>query len=383
MAQTLTPETILRERYKIIELVGRGGMGATYRAEDLRLQGRFCAVKEALPDPGSASDELAQSREQFYQEASTLARLDHPNLPKVSDYFSEGDRDYLVMDFVPGQDLKEKLTTALSQGHPLTERQVLAWADQLCDALAYMHTQDPPVLHRDIKPSNIKITPAGRVKLVDFGLVKTLSPDDQRTITVVQGRGTVQYIPLEQYGGDTGHTDVRSDIYSLGATLYHLLTGQPPLDAKQRFLKPKSMRSPRSLNPAVSNQTDQAILWSLAMHPDERPASVADFRAELLAPGPVSRTVSRLFDQDAPISQFVRANRALLGSVGALLLAALLVTARPSTIPPLPTPTPTPTATLTPTGTHTPIPTSTPTTAATATSTLTPSPTAPPTREKR
>ena len=385
MAQTLTPETILRERYKIIELVGRGGMGATYRAEDLRLQGRFCAVKEALPDPDAASDELAQSREQFYQEASTLARLDHPNLPKVSDYFSQDDRDYLVMDFVAGQDLKDKLTTALRQGHPLTERLVLAWADQLCDALSYMHTQDPPVLHRDIKPSNIKITPAGRVKLVDFGLVKTLSPDDQRTVTVVQGRGTVQYIPLEQYGGDTGHTDVRSDIYSLGATLYHLLTGQPPLDAKQRFLKPKSMRSPRSLNPEVSSQTDQAILWSLAMHPDERPDSVAEFRSTLLAPGAVSRAVTRLFDQEAPVSRFVSANRVLLGIVGAMLLAASLVTARPSTIPPTPTSTVTftPIATFTPTATHTPTPTFTPTPTATATSTMTPSPTATPFREER
>jgi serine/threonine protein kinase len=383
LAQTLTPETILRARYRIVELVGRGGMGATYRAEDLRLQGRLCAVKEALPDPDAASDELAQSREQFYQEASTLARLDHSNLPKVSDYFSEGDRDYLVMDFVSGQDLKEKLTTALRQGHPLTERLVLAWADQLCDALSYMHTQDPPVLHRDIKPSNIKITPAGQVKLVDFGLVKTLSPDDQRTVTVVQGRGTVQYIPLEQYGGDTGHTDVRSDIYSLGATLYHLLTGQPPLDAKQRFLQPKSMRSPHSLNPEVSSQTDQAILWSLAMHPDERPASVADFRSALLAPGPVSRTVSLLFDQDAPISRFVSANRVLLGIVGAMLLAASLVTARPSTIPPLPAPTATPTATLAPTATHTPTPTFTPRPTATATSTMTPTPTVTPFGEER
>lgn len=352
MARTLTPDTVLRDRYRIVELVGRGGMGATYRAEDLRLQGRFCAVKEALPDPDASPDELNQSREQFYQEASTLARLDHPNLPKVSDYFSANDRDYLVMDFVPGHDLKEMLSTALSEGHPLAERQVLAWADQLCDALAYMHTQDPPVLHRDIKPSNIKITPAGRVKLVDFGLVKTLSPDDQRTITVVQGRGTVQYIPLEQYGGDTGHTDVRSDIYSLGATLYHLLTGQPPLDAKRRFLRPRSMQSPRSLNPVITSQTDQAILWSLAMHPDERPSDIYELRAALMAPGPVSRTVSRIFDNEAPVTQFISANRVLLGILGALLLIASLVTARPSTIPP-PT-TATPTATYTPTRATTP-----------------------------
>ena len=329
-------------------------MGATYRAEDLRLQGRFCAVKEALPDPDASSEELQQSREQFYQEASTLARLDHPNLPKVSDYFSANDRDYLVMDFVPGHDLKEMLSTALSEGHPLSERQVLAWADQLCDALAYMHTQDPPVLHRDIKPSNIKITPAGRVKLVDFGLVKTLSPDDQRTITVVQGRGTVQYIPLEQYGGDTGHTDVRSDIYSLGATFYHLLTGQPPLDAKRRFLRPRAMQSPRNLNPAITAQTDQAILWSLAMHPDERPSDIYELRAALLAPGPVTRTVTRLFDSEAPVTQFISANRVLLGIVGALLLIASLVTARPSTIPPQLSLTATPTVTYTPTEATTP-----------------------------
>ncbi len=376
MARTLSPGTILRERYKLVELVGRGGMGATYCAEDLRLKGRFCAIKEALPDPDASAEELSQGREQFYQEASILARLDHPNLPKVSDYFSDGDRDYLAMDFVPGQDLKEMLANALREGHPLPERQVLAWADQLCDALHYMHTLDPPVLHRDIKPSNIKITPIGNVKLVDFGLVKVLSPDDQRTITVVQGRGTVQYIPLEQYGGDTGHTDIRSDIYSFGATLYYLLTGQPPLDAKQRFLKPKSLPSPRSLNPAISSQTEQAILWSLAMHPDDRPSSIAELRAALSAPGPLSRTVSRFLDRERPISQFARAQRGILALVGALLVAAALVTTRPSTIAPPPTVTPTatatstpaPTATVHPTATVTPIPTSTPRPTSTPTS---------------
>ena len=350
-------------------------MGATYRAEDLRLKGRYCAVKEALPDPDASAEELRQSREQFYQEASTLARLDHPNLPKVSDYFSDNQRDYLVMDFVPGHDLKETLAASLRDGHPLDERQVLAWAGQLCDALEYMHTQEPPVLHRDIKPSNIKVTPSGNVKLVDFGLVKVLVPDDQRTITVVQGRGTVQYIPLEQYGGDTGHTDVRSDIYSLGATIYHLLTGQPPLDAKQRFLKPKSLPGPRTLNPDISVQTEHALLWSLAMHPDDRPPTVADLRTALLAPGPVSRTLSRVFDHERPIAQFARTNRGLLVLLGASLVAAALITARPSTVPPPPGPTATLTVTLTPTSTgtaqptpsQTPVPTTTPTPTRTAT----------------
>jgi serine/threonine-protein kinase len=354
-------------------------MGATYRAEDLRLQGRICAVKEALPDPDASPEELRQSREQFYQEASTLARLDHPNLPKVSDHFSESDRDYLVMDFVPGQDLKEMLTSALRKGEYLAERQVLSWADQLCGALEYMHTQNPPVLHRDIKPSNIKVTPAGNVKLVDFGLVKVLAPDDQRTITVVQGRGTVQYIPLEQYGGDMGHTDVRSDIYSLGATLYHLLTGQPPLDAKQRFLTPKSLPSLRSLNPAVSPQTEQAILWSLSMHPDDRPSSIGELQSHLLAPSPLSRAASRLFDTEQPVTRFIRANRGLLALVAAMLLVAALVTARPSTVSPPTTPTPTPTATLAPTATHTPMPTAT----ATPTPTITPTPSITPTPRVR
>jgi serine/threonine protein kinase len=379
LTRALSPGTILRERYKIVELVGRGGMGATYRAEDTRLQGRFCAVKEALPDPDAAPDELKQSREQFYQEASTLARLDHPNLPKVSDYFSEDDRDYLVMDFVPGQDLKEMLAAAMREGHPLPERQVLPWAAQLCDALSYMHTQDPPVLHRDVKPGNIKITPAGNVKLVDFGLVKVMAPSDERTITVVQGRGTIQYTPLEQYGGDTGHTDTRSDIYSLGATLYHLLTGQPPLDAKKRFLKPNSLPTPRSLNPNISPQTERVILWCLGMHPDDRPSSVAQLQADLLAPGPISRAMARIFDQERPISHFLRMNRGLLAFIGILLLVAALITARPLMIPPPPTPTPTPTATftVTPTATHTPTPTFTPT------PTMTPRPPVTPTPRRR
>jgi serine/threonine-protein kinase len=356
-------------------------MGATYRAADLRLQGRFCAAKEALPNPDAAPDELEQSRKQFYHEASTLARLDHPNLPKVSDYFSEGDRDYLVMDFVPGQDLREMLASALRSGHPLPERQVLAWAEQLCNALSYMHTQDPPVLHRDIKPSNIKITPAGNAKLVDFGLVKIMVPDDQRTITVVQGRGTVQYIPLEQYGGDTGHTDVRSDIYSLGATLYQLLTGKPPLDAKARFLKPNSLPTLRSLNPGVSPQTERAILWSLAMHPDERPASIDELQAELFGPSTVSRVVGQLFSREQPLAQFFRVHRGLLALIGALLLAAVLITARPATIPPPPTPTPTATApipTASPGATDTPVDTQTfsvlPTPAPTLHPTITPVP---------
>lgn len=283
--------TVLRDRYKIVELVGQGGMGAVYRADDLRLEGRQCAVKEVIPEPGASPAALEQAQEQFRREASTLARLDHPNLPKVSDFFSENGRDYLVMDFVPGRDLKQLMNEARRRGRFLDERQVLTWADQLCQALIYLHSQDPPILHRDIKPANIKLTPAGTIKLVDFGLVKLMAPDEERTITILQGRGTAQYTPLEQYGGDTGHTDARSDIYTLGATLYHLLTNHPPVDAKQRFLRPDSLPAPRELNPQLSPRTEKAILWAMAMHPDDRPASVAEFREALLG-GEQGRSIS-------------------------------------------------------------------------------------------
>jgi serine/threonine protein kinase len=284
MSQTLPNGAILRDRYEIVDLVGRGGMGAVYKAEDLRLRGRICAIKEVQPEligsPGI--DGEGQAHDQFYREASTLARLDHPNLPKVSDFFSQEGREYLVMDFVPGKDLRQLLEEARQHDTFLDEETVLAWGVQLCDALTYLHTQDPPVLHRDIKPSNIKLAPRGVLKLVDFGLVKLLQPDESRTVTVVQGRGTLAYTPLEQYGGDTGHTDVRTDIYSFGATLYHLLTGQPPADAKQRFLRPGSLKPPRDINPRLSVHTEKAILAAMAQHPDDRPSSAEELRQLLL-----------------------------------------------------------------------------------------------------
>lgn len=333
MDQLLPVGTILRSRYRIIELVGHGGMGAVYRAEDLRLQGRQCAVKEVLPELGLPPDLLAQMQEQFYREASILARLDHPNLPKVSDYFSHHGREYLVMDFVPGRDLKEIVDEARRQDTFLRERRVLGWAAQLLDAVEYLHSQNPPVLHRDIKPSNIKLTPHGTIKLVDFGLVKLMAPDDSRTVTVVQGRGTVQYTPLEQYGGDLGHTDVRSDIYSIGATLYHLLTGVPPADAKQRFLKPGSLVPPRSLNPAISARTERAILAAMSMHPDQRPSSIAELRALLFGVGEIrSGSLS-----DPTLGQewqeAMRLNSWLIGAALGLIAVALTVTLL---APPLP-----------------------------------------------
>ena len=284
MQHILESGTVLRERYEILELVGQGGMGAVYKATDQRLEGRICAIKEILPilSTYSSNDaEAEQVSEQFRTEASTLARLDHTNLPKVSDYFTNGHREYLVMDYVSGRDLLEILREQQRQNEFLAEDDVLDWAEQLLDALEYLHDQDPPLLHRDIKPSNVKVTPQGTIKLVDFGLVKTLDPEDSRTVTVVQGRGTVAYTPLEQYGGDTGFTDIRSDIYAFGATLYHLLTSELPVDARERFLQPGCLPSMRQFNPDLSTHCERSVFQMLAMHPDQRPANVREVR-ELL-----------------------------------------------------------------------------------------------------
>jgi serine/threonine-protein kinase len=327
----LKPDSVLRNRYRVLAAIGQGGMGSIYRAEDLRLSGRYCALKAIQVDPNSSPDQQEQAREQFHREASVLARLDHPNLPKVSDFFNQGNRDFLVMDFVPGTDLRQKMEEARSRGEFLSERTVLNWAGQMCDALTYLHSQNPPIVHRDVKPANIKLTPDGIIKLVDFGLVKLMVPDDSRTVTVVQGRGTALYTPLEQYGGDTGHTDPRTDIYSLGTTLYHLLTGEPPAEAKARFLRSSSLTRPREINPEISQRTERAILWAMAMHPDDRPPSVEAFREELLSTGPLSlwpaSTTPRLLDQISPL------NRALAVVVAVLLAITVLSTLLSPTIP--------------------------------------------------
>jgi len=326
----LEPGAVLRSRYQILELVGQGGMGAVYKACDLRLEGCICAVKEVLPtlSESASEEELAQIADQFRMEASTLARLDHPNLPKVSDYFASDGREYLVMDFVEGRDLYEILQEAQRQTEFLKEEAVLPWAAQLLDALEYMHTQDPPVIHRDIKPGNIKVTPRGTVKLVDFGLVKVLQSNDSRTVTVVQGRGTVAYTPLEQYGGDTGFTDARSDIYAFGATLYHLLTGQPPVDAKERFLRPGALTAMRQINPNVSPRCERVVFQALAMHPSERPATAREFRDLLLGSAAQPRLVSTSISLPNLTAQpswaeIMRQNLVLIGTALTLLLLAV------------------------------------------------------------
>ena len=335
MTDLLAPETILWSRYRIKELIAQGGQGLVYLAEDIRLEGRLCALKEVSPDISATSEHQTQVQAQFQREASILARLDHPNLPKVSDFFFENGRDYLVMDYVSGRDLRELVEEARVKNSFIAEETVLVWAVQILDALIYLHGQDPPILHRDIKPANIKLTPSGPIKLVDFGLVKVMVPDDNRTITVLQGKGTVQYTPLEQYGGDSGHTDIRSDIYSLGATLFHLLTLQPAPEAKERFLYPARSLSLRDINGDVSLKTEQAILHALAMHPNERPKNIETFKEELIGTQAFSSNGVGRSRQLSDLWQALLKNKVLMAILCLMLVMSIIIT---TFAPPLPTP---------------------------------------------
>jgi serine/threonine-protein kinase len=326
MPTPLRTDDVLRSRYRIRRIIGQGGMGSIYLADDLRLEGRSCALKEVEHDRTMSPDMLKQAREQFFREATILARLDHPNLPKVSDFFSIGGRDYLVMDYVPGKDLQAIMNEARQKGSFLPEAEVLGWANQLADALSYLHNQTPPILHRDIKPSNLKLTPTGLLKLVDFGLVKILASEEV-TITILQGRGTALYTPLEQYGGDSGHTDARSDIYAFGATLYHLLTNHSPVEARELFLHPDNLVPLRQINPEISLRTERAVLWAMSLHPDERPQDVETFRQALLGDwNPITRPRTRAVRNDvedvlaSPVERIL-----LLCSVG-LILVSLAIT---------------------------------------------------------
>ena len=319
---------VLRGRYKVRDRIGQGGTGNIYLADDIRLEGRLCALKEVEYDRSLPAKILKEARDQFLREATVLARLDHPNLPKVSDFFSNEARDYLVMDYVPGKDLRTLMLEARHHNSFLQEEDVLNWTSQLADALIHLHKQDPPIVHRDIKPSNLKLTPNGLLKLVDFGLVKVLVPDEM-TITVIQGQGTVLYTPLEQYGGDSTHTDGRSDIYAFGATLYHLMTNEPPIDARRRFLNPDSLIPPRQINPALSARTERAILWAMALHPDERPENVETLRRYLFGTQEIpTRPLSSIHKQSIDLRDvFTRPPENTLSWLAAgLLVLSLLIT---------------------------------------------------------
>jgi serine/threonine-protein kinase len=235
------------------------------------------------------------------------------------------------MDYVPGQNLEQVLKKAQRDGEFLDEHTVLDWLNQLCAILIYLHSRDPMVLHRDIKPANIKLTPDNQVKLVDFGLAKPFNPDDPRTITGLQGLGSLPYTPLEQYVGYLGHTDARADLYALGATCYHLLTGQIPLSAHARFLDQTLLATPQALNPHLSPSISEAILWAMQLHPKDRPPSILSWQAALSGKDPLPSTLNT-----TPVAPQVKKaafwhriffDNALLWAIaGLVLVLALLLT---------------------------------------------------------
>ena len=268
----LTQGQSLNNRYTIVNLLGQGGFGAVYRAWDTVLE-HPCAIKEN-------QDVTSDAQRQFLREARMLANLAHPNLPRVSDYFIlPGQGQYLVMDFVEGQDLQDLLRQTLQKsGQPLPEGQVVSWIAQICDALTYLHSQNPPIIHRDIKPGNIKITPEGKAMLVDFGIAKTYAPGELTT----QGARAVTpgYSPIEQYG--QGLTDARSDVYALGATLYALLTGQSPPESIGR-VSSDPLAPPEQLNPSLSAGVCEAVRRAMQIDPWQRYQSIALLKAALVS----------------------------------------------------------------------------------------------------
>ena len=369
---------ILEDRYRILGILGQGGMSRVYLAEDTRLTVRV-AIKENLQTSRKA-------RSQFQREAQILARLSHPNLPRVTDHFIDpiSGRQYLVMDYVEGEDLE----SMVKRRKPIPEKVALAWIWQVLDALEYLHSQSPPVIHRDVKPGNIKITPEGRAVLVDFGIAKVYAPG----VSTLTGARAVTpgYAPPEQYGM---RTTEQSDIYALGATLYTMLTGRVPPEAPLRVAGERLV-PPRQIVPDISPRTEEAILRAVELETSKRWRTVSELRAALegriKAPA-VARPIPK-----RPSIRRVGGPFALAGAIGGLILLALLFLAfwgipkatmprstftplTPTPAPPMPIPlllTPTP---VQPTPTplpSTPMPTPTPS-SPTSTSTFTPRPPTP------
>jgi len=265
---TLEKNTLLHNRYRIVEILGQGGMGSVYRAVDENL-GVVIALKENL----FTTDEYSR---QFRLEAVILANLRHPNLPRVSDHIVLGDQgQYLVMDFIEGEDLRYRMERL----GMLAEDDAIHIGAAICDALSYLHTRKPPILHRDIKPGNVKITPDGHIYLVDFGLAKVYQNASQATTTGARAM-TPGYSPPEQYG--TARTDPRTDIYSLGATLYAALSGVIPEDGLARAMDNAQLTPLRKRNSKVSRRLAAAIEKAMAVDPSDRFQDAEEFKKALL-----------------------------------------------------------------------------------------------------
>jgi len=275
-AATLPLGAAVQGRYAILGLVGQGGMGAVYQVSDGRLGGKIMALKELSDAAITNPQDKALAAAAFMREAQLLAHLDHPNIPQVTDFFTENVKHYLVMEFVSGETLESRLAR---QGGPVGEAEARDWALQLCDVLAYLHGHTPPIIFRDLKPANIMITPQGQIKLIDFGIARLFSPGKAGDTLVL---GTPGYAPPEQYG--KGQTDARSDIHSLGVVLHTLLTCYDPA------MTPFALPPVRQINPTVSLQMEAVIQKATQADPTHRYQSAGQMRMAL-AGQPVAPTV--------------------------------------------------------------------------------------------
>ncbi len=265
----LTPGTILQQRYKILGTAGSGGMAMVYKAQDLRFEkaSRICAIKEmynTTPDPRLRD----MYRQHFDREANVLASLNHHAVLKVFDYFSEGDRVYLVTEFIEGKNLEDIIEA--SSG-PLPQDKVIDWAIQVCDVLSYLHSHKPdPLIFRDLKPSNIMLTDYGKIVLIDFGIAKVFQGEQRGTMI-----GTEGYTPPEQY---RGAAEPRGDLYALGATMHHLLTKRDPREEPPFTFHERPIRT---INTQVSATLEALVMKALEYEVERRFASADEFKSAL------------------------------------------------------------------------------------------------------
>lgn len=269
----LAQGTLLADRYRIVKRIGGGGMGSVYLAEDQNLANRPLAVKEMIE---MFADDSARAKaiEDFKREAELLARLDHPSIPTIYQHFFDSNRGryYLVMKYIDGGDLA---TRQRMMGGRVDEMTVTKWGLDACDVLDYIHSQEPPIIYRDLKPANLMIeTRSNRVMLVDFGIARFVAPT-QKGVTAI---GTMGYAPPELFAGNV---EKRSDIYSLGATMFHLLTGQDPQDNPLLIFDFSKNPKPRVINPAISVEMEDMVCKAVEHKPENRFASAKAFGKEL------------------------------------------------------------------------------------------------------
>jgi serine/threonine protein kinase len=275
--------------YRLIEEMARGGMGALFKAQDLTHK-RHVAVKTACLDEAACQGKRKEIRERLIYEMEVLASLDHPNIPAIYDRFSSQDNEFLVMEFIDGKTLMQIQQAAQREDRLLEESRVLGWSIQVLDTLHYLHNRPKPVIHRDVKPENLILAQDGRVVLVDFGLMKQVERQLESSGPLIRGIGTIEYAPPEQYGDSGGTTDARSDLYSLGATLYYLLASQLPPKAIDRML-PGSLKiatqapSLQEINPTVSWRMDHVIRKALEIDPQARYQTAREMRTALAPRG--------------------------------------------------------------------------------------------------